>query len=205
MAGKNDNIEEGEMSKIEEGVATFNTHIENKNNNTSCCSSASTVPITQKVPLYILAQLIGSSLASLTLSLMMDVTPKAYFGTLPVGSNVQSLVAEIIISFLLMFVISGAVTDNRAIGELGGIAVGMTIMLNVFVAGPISGASMNPARSIGPAIVKNVYKGIWVYTAGPIIGAIAGGFVYNLLRPTHKPLSDDLIKTASSNFLKTTS
>ncbi|KAK1592194.1 hypothetical protein Q3G72_021015 [Acer saccharum] len=279
MAGKNDNIEEGEMSKIEEGVATFNTHLENKNNNTSCCSSASIVPITQKfiaeligtyfvifagcgavavnkiygsvtfpgvcvtwglivmvmiysvghisgahfnpavtftlaifkrfpwfeVPLYIIAQLIGSSLASLTLSLMMDVTPRAYFGTLPVGSNVQSLVAEIIISFLLMFVISGAVTDNRAIGELGGIAVGMTIMLNVFVAGPISGASMNPARSIGPAIVKNVYKGIWVYIAGPIIGAIAGGFAYNLLRSTHKPLSDDLTKAASSNFLKTAS
>ncbi|KAK2652427.1 hypothetical protein Ddye_012283 [Dipteronia dyeriana] len=267
------------MSKIEEGVATFNTHVENENNNTSCCSSASIVPITQKliaeligmyfvifagcgavavnkiygsvtfpavcvtwglivmvmiysvghisgahfnpavtitlaifkrfpwfqVPWYIIAQLIGSILASLTLSLMMDVTPKAYFGTLPVGSNVQSLVAEIIISFLLMFVISGVVTDNRAIGELGGIAVGMTIMLNAFVAGPISGASMNPARSIGPAIVKNVYQGIWVYIAGPIIGAIAGGFAYNLLRSTHKPLSNELTQTASSNFLKTTS
>lgn len=65
--------------------------------------------------MYIVAQVVGSLLASGTLSLMLDVTPQAYFGTVPVGSNAQSFVAEIIISFLLMFVISGAVTDDRAV------------------------------------------------------------------------------------------
>ncbi|KAF3444354.1 hypothetical protein FNV43_RR14045 [Rhamnella rubrinervis] len=115
-----------------------------------------------EVPVYIAAQLMGSILASGTLALLFEITPKAYFGTVPVGSNAQSLVLEIIISFLLMFVISGVSTDNRAIGEMAGIAVGMTILLNVFVAGRISGASMNPARSIGPAIVKHVYKGLWI-------------------------------------------
>ncbi|KDP22646.1 hypothetical protein JCGZ_02488 [Jatropha curcas] len=145
----------------------------------------------REVPLYIVAQVIGSILASGTLALLFDITPMAYFGTLPVGSNVQSLVIEIIITFLLMFVVSGVNTDDRAVGDLGGIAVGMTILLNVFVAGPVSGASMNPARSLGPAIVKHTYKGLWVYIAGPIVGAIAGAFAYNLLRSTDKPLDDE--------------
>ncbi|KAH7848073.1 hypothetical protein Vadar_033520 [Vaccinium darrowii] len=129
----------------------------------------------REVPIYVGAQFVGSILASGVLCLMFDVTSKAYFGTVPVGSDRQSLGIEIIITFFLMFVISGVATDNRAIGELAGLAVGSTIMLNVFVAGPISGASMNPARSIGPAIVKHVYKGLWVYIVGPLLGAIAGG------------------------------
>ncbi|EOY03981.1 hypothetical protein QUC31_017479 [Theobroma cacao] len=149
----------------------------------------------KQVPVYVAGQLMGSILASATLALVLDVTPSAYFGTVPVGSNAQSFSVEIIISFLLMFVISGATTDNRAVGELGGIAVGMTIMLNVFVAGPISGASMNPARSIGPALVKHVYKGLWLYIFGPIIGTIAGAFIYNLMRFTDKSLRDLTIRS----------
>ncbi|XP_027077639.1 probable aquaporin NIP-type [Coffea arabica] len=146
----------------------------------------------REVPLYILAQLMGSTLASCTLALMFDVASDDYFGTVPAGSDGQSLAIEIIISFLLMFVISGVATDSRAIGNLAGITVGMTIMLNVFVAGPVSGASMNPARSFGPAIVKHVYKGLWVYIVGPIIGTILGAFVYNLIRYTDKPLEEHL-------------
>uniref|UniRef100_A0A5B7BSB8 Putative aquaporin NIP-type n=1 Tax=Davidia involucrata TaxID=16924 RepID=A0A5B7BSB8_DAVIN len=155
-----------------------------------------------QVPLYIAAQLMGSILGSGTLSLVFDLTPEAFFGTVPAGSDGQALVIEIIISFLLMFVISGVATDNRAIGELAGIAVGMTIMLNVFVAGPITGASMNPARSIGPAVVRHVYKGLWVYIVGPVIGTIAGAFAYNLIRFTDKPLREI---TKSSSFLKSVS
>ncbi|GAV73130.1 MIP domain-containing protein [Cephalotus follicularis] len=152
-----------------------------------------------QVPLYIVAQLMGSILASGTLALALDVTPNAYFGTVPVGSDGQSLVMEIVITFLLLFVISGVGTDDRAVGELNGIAIGMTILLNVFVAGPVSGASMNPARSIGPAIVKHVFDGLWVYVVGPIIGAIAGAFAYNLIRFTDKPLGE---LTRSRSFLK---
>ncbi|KAF8050469.1 hypothetical protein N665_1961s0001 [Sinapis alba] len=152
-----------------------------------------------QVPSYIGAQLAGSLLASLTLRLMFKVTPEAFFGTTPADSVARALVSEIIISFLLMFVISGVATDSRAIGELAGIAVGMTIILNVFVAGPISGASMNPARSVGPAIVMGVYKGIWIYIVGPIIGIVAGGFVYNFIRFTDKPLGE---LTKSSSFLR---
>ncbi|THG16796.1 hypothetical protein TEA_022005 [Camellia sinensis var. sinensis] len=200
-----------------------------------------------EVPLYIAAQLMGSVLGSCTLSLIFEVTSEAYFGTVPAGSNLQSFVLEFIISFLLMFVISGVATDNRSVGELAGIAVGMTITLNVFVAGvlsldwflanlgssasrcycflsganlvgivkasgdafalpslliPISGASMNPARSIGPAIVNHVYKGLWVYIIGPPCGTIAGGFTYNLIRFTDRPLRE---LTKSSSFLRSLS
>ncbi|KAG6715262.1 hypothetical protein I3842_05G242200 [Carya illinoinensis] len=89
----------------------------------------------KQVPLYIFAQMLGSALGSATLCALFPIDKKSFFGTVPVGSNLQSLLLEIIISFLLMFVISGVSTDNRAIGELAGIAVGMTITLNVFVAG----------------------------------------------------------------------
>ncbi|CAH9086887.1 unnamed protein product [Cuscuta epithymum] len=101
-------------------------------------SPTSAVTIIQKVPLYIIAQLAGSILGSGTLALMFEVTPEAYFGTLPAGSNWQSFAIEIVISFLLMFVISGTSTDDRAtttVGPLGGVVTGMTIALNVFVAG----------------------------------------------------------------------
>nr|DAD35661.1 TPA_asm: hypothetical protein HUJ06_006301 [Nelumbo nucifera] len=149
-----------------------------------------------QVPIYVMAQVVGSTFGSATLYLLFPVKPKDYFGTLPVGSDIQSLVLEIIISYLLMFVISGVATDDRAIGELAGIAIGMTILLNVVIAGPVSGASMNPARSLGPAIVMHQYKSIWVYIVGPIVGTIAGAFSYNLIRFTDKPLHE-LTRTGS--------
>ena len=156
----------------------------------------------KQVPLYIVAQLVGSLLASATLCLLFEVKTEDFFGTIPVGSNIQSLGLEFLISFLLMFVISGVATDSRSIGELAGIAVGMTILMNVLFAGPVSGASMNPARSIGPAIVMHKYKGLWVYIIGPLFGTIAGGFAYNLIRFTDKPLRE---LTSSGSFLKSIS
>ncbi|XP_004298464.1 PREDICTED: probable aquaporin NIP-type [Fragaria vesca subsp. vesca] len=153
----------------------------------------------KQVPLYIVAQLIGSLLASGTLCLVFTVHTDEFFGTVPVGSYRQSLVIEIIASFLLMFVISGVATDNRAIGELAGIAIGMTILVDVFVCGPVSGASMNPARSIGPAVIMKIYKGLWIYIVGPIIGTMLGGLAYNLIRFTDKPLRE-ITKSASMSI-----
>ncbi|XP_057522760.1 probable aquaporin NIP-type [Amaranthus tricolor] len=134
------------------------------------------------VPLYIVAQMLGSILASFTLSLLLDVPQEAYFGTVPSGSDAQSLVMEIIISFILMFVIFGTAFDERAHNQFAGVAIGMTILMNALIAGTISGASMNPARSIGPALVMQVYKGLWIYVVGPTIGCILGGIAYNIMR-----------------------
>ncbi|WJX44468.1 hypothetical protein P8452_31437 [Trifolium repens] len=153
----------------------------------------------KQVPLYLVAQVVGSVLASGTLYLLFDVDEETFFGTTPAGSNMQSLVFEILTSFLLMFVVSAVSTDNRAIGELAGIAVGMTIVVDVFIAGPVSGASMNPARTLGPAVVMHIYKGFWVYVLGPFIGAILGASAYNLIRFTDKPLRE---LSQSASFLR---
>lgn len=153
----------------------------------------------KQVPAYIAAQVLGSTLASGTLRLIFNGHQNRFAGTLPAGSNMQSFVLEFIITFYLMFVISGVATDNRAIGELAGLAVGSTVLLNVMIAGPISGASMNPARSLGPAIVHSEYRGIWIYIVAPILGAVLGAWVYNVIRFTDKPVRE-IIKTGS--FLK---
>ncbi|PIA33884.1 hypothetical protein AQUCO_03900024v1 [Aquilegia coerulea] len=153
----------------------------------------------KQVPAYVAAQLVGSTLASGALRILFGDKHELFAGTMPAGSVLQSLAIEFIISFYLMFVISGVATDNRAIGELAGLAVGATVLLNVLFAGPISGASMNPARSLGPAVVSNRYERIWIYIAGPVCGTISGAWAYNTIRFTDKPLREI---TGSGSFLK---
>ncbi|KAJ4981504.1 hypothetical protein NE237_032341 [Protea cynaroides] len=153
----------------------------------------------KQVPAYAITQLLGSILASGTLRLLYGGEENHFFGTTPTGSKMQSFVLEFIISFYLMFVISAVSTDNRAIGELAGLVVGANILLDVIFAGLISGSSMNPARSLGPAIVWNRYKSIWVYIVAPICGTVCGAWAYNILRFTDKPLSEI---TRSGTFLK---
>ncbi|PON58289.1 Major intrinsic protein [Trema orientale] len=155
----------------------------------------------KQAPAYIAAQVVGSTLASGTLRLLFTGKQDHFLGTMPAGSDMQSFVIEFIITFYLMFVVSGVATDNRAVGQLAGLAIGSTVLLNVLFAGPISGASMNPARSLGPAIVWKKYKGLWIYLVSPTLGAIAGVWAYNLVRFTDKPLRE--IKTSSCSFLKT--
>ncbi|XP_057739194.1 nodulin-26-like isoform X1 [Arachis stenosperma] len=152
-----------------------------------------------QVPAYIFSQVLGSTLASGALRLLFTGKDNQFPGTVPSVTHVQALVIEFIITFFLMFVISGVATDNRAIGELAGLAVGSTILLNVLVAGPLTGASMNPARSLGPAIVHSEYRGIWVYLVSPIVGAVAGAWTYNFVRYTKKPVREI---TKSASFFK---
>ncbi|EPS64646.1 hypothetical protein M569_10132, partial [Genlisea aurea] len=153
----------------------------------------------KEAPIYIVAQLMAATLASFTLDSMFPVTEDSFYGTLPAGSAGQSLAVEIFMSFLLMFVISGSGTDTRSIGDSNGVVVGMTIMLNCLAFGAVSGASMNPARSIGPAIARHEFRALWVYVVGPIAGMITGAFAYNMLRETDKPLRQ---LTRSRSFLK---
>nr|XP_016487106.1 PREDICTED: aquaporin NIP1-1-like [Nicotiana tabacum] len=92
-----------------------------------------------------------------------------------------------------MFAVAGIATDNRAVVELSGLVIGAVATINSIVAGTISGASMNPARSLGPAIVSNCYEKLWLYMLGPIAGATAGIWFYNAMRFTIKP-SDEVTK-----------
>jgi len=135
----------------------------------------------RRVPLYWLAQLAGATLAALLLhALFGDV---AHVGTtLPGHGAGQSLILEAVMTFFLMFVIMAVATDNRAAGEAAALAIGGTILLDALFGGPISGASMNPARSFGPALMSNTWTNYWVYVLGPVIGALLGAFTYELAR-----------------------
>ncbi|KAK6131137.1 hypothetical protein DH2020_035120 [Rehmannia glutinosa] len=98
-------------------------------------------------------------------------------------TDVEALLWNFIITFILMFTISGVASDDKANIELCGVAIGGTLLFNVLIAGPITGASMNPTRSLGPAVVSGVYKNQWVYVVAPILGAMAASLIYSLLRP----------------------
>src|SRR5579859_5516886 len=132
---------------------------------------------------YWAAQCVGATLAALCLRLLLgDV---ASLGTaLPMGNGGawQSFGLETVLTFFLMVVIMAMATDTRAVGQAAALAIGATVMLEALFAGPISGASMNPARSLGPALVSWTWTDQWVYLAGPLLGAVAGALVYQYVR-----------------------
>jgi aquaporin NIP len=102
--------------------------------------------------------------------------------TLPSGSQGQSFLWELVLTFFLMFVIMAVATDTRAVGEAAAIAIGATVGLDAMAGGPNSGASMNPARSIGPAIVSGDLHALWLYIVAPLTGAALGAIVYQFVR-----------------------
>jgi MIP family channel proteins len=102
--------------------------------------------------------------------------------TLPSGSQGQSFLWELVLTFFLMFVIMAVATDTRAVGEAAAIAVGGTVGLDAMFGGPISGASMNPARSIGPALVSGNLHTLWLYIVAPICGASLAALAYQFVR-----------------------
>jgi MIP family channel proteins len=127
------------------------------------------------------AQLAGATLAALTLRLLFGQT--AHLGaTLPRGPAWQSLILEGILTFFLMFVIMAMATDSRAVGQSAALAIGATVGLEALFAGPISGASMNPARSFGPALVSGLFTHHWIYWVGPLLGALLGAVTYERLK-----------------------
>jgi MIP family channel proteins len=102
--------------------------------------------------------------------------------TLPAGSEGQSFLWELVLSAILMFVIMAVATDTRAVGEAAAIAIGGTIGLDALVGGPISGASMNPMRSMGPAFVSGDLHSLWLYIVAPVVGTSIGAVLYQFIR-----------------------
>ena len=131
--------------------------------------------------LYWCAQVAGALLAAALIRASLGTD--AHLGaTLPSGSQGQSFVWELVLTFFLMFVIMAVATDTRAVGEAAAIAIGGTVGLDAMFGGPISGASMNPARSIGPAVVGGDLHALWIYIAAPLIGAALGALTYQFVR-----------------------
>jgi aquaporin NIP len=102
--------------------------------------------------------------------------------TLPSGSQGQSFLWELIMTAFLLFVILAVATDTRAVGEAAAIAIGGTIGLDAMFGGPISGASMNPMRSLGPALVSGDFHALWLYIAAPLAGGSIGALLYQVVR-----------------------
>lgn len=137
-------------------------------------------PLNQVFP-YILSQAVGAFIASLTLKFLF--TGNEFLGaTMPAGTDLQSFVLELILTFFLMLVIINVATGSKEQGMFAGLAIGSTVLLEAMFAGPICGASMNPIRSISPAVVSGHLEHLWIYLTAPTIGAVLAIFVWRFIR-----------------------
>ena len=131
---------------------------------------------------YIPAQFFGAVAGALALRLVWDGTPANLGATVPTVDTGSALAYETILTAFLMFVIMAVATDTRAVGAAAAIAVGGTVGLDALVGGGVTGASMNPARSFGPALVANQWTDFWIYIVGPLAGALIGALLYLAVR-----------------------
>jgi len=131
---------------------------------------------------YVIAQVAGALLASAALRVIFG--NRASLGaSLPAGPELQSFALELVLTAMLMFVILNVSTGPKEVGVVAGIAVGGVIGLEAMFAGPICGASMNPARSLAPALVSGNVRSLWIYVAAPLIGAAIAVPCWRLTRP----------------------
>lgn len=129
---------------------------------------------------YLVAQIAGAILASFTLFFLFE-SHETYGATLPAFGVMQTFVLEIILTYFLMLVIL-FVSQNKAVSQFTALAVGMTVMLEAMFAGPITGASMNPARSLAPALASGNLTHLWIYIVAPIIGALLASGTWFLMK-----------------------
>jgi aquaporin Z len=133
---------------------------------------------------YIVAQLLGAIVAAgaLKLAFAAEAVDKVKLGTPVLGSGVsvgQGILVEAILTFFLMFAVFGNAVDPRSSKALPGLMIGLIITMDILAGGGLTGAAMNPARSIGPEIVQGVWDGWWIYWVGPVVGAVAAAVLYN--------------------------
>jgi aquaporin NIP len=102
---------------------------------------------------------------------------------IPAGNDLQSFVLEFILTFLLMLVIINVAQGSKEQGMFAGLAIGAVVLFEAMFAGPISGASMNPARSFGPALISGHFEHLWIYMTAPILGAFSAIIIYQFLKP----------------------
>ena len=131
--------------------------------------AARRLPLRDVAP-YVASQCAGAAVASATLRVLFR--EHATLGaTAPAGGVPESFLLEIVVTFFLMFVILGVTSGSKEEGALAGLAIGATVALAALFAGPISGASMNPARSLGPALLSGSFATLWIYLTAPVVGA----------------------------------
>jgi MIP family channel proteins len=131
---------------------------------------------------YIPAQAAGAVAAALVLRAAWPGSPAHLGATLPSVGVWTAVLYEVVLTALLMFVIMAVATDARAVGAAAAIAIGGVIGLDALFGGPVTGASMNPARSFGPALVADEWHDLWIYVVAPILGSCLGALAYQLVR-----------------------
>lgn len=132
---------------------------------------------------YWCAQLIGAFSAMTALTVLLPAG-KSFGETVPAVGLWQALGWEIILTFFLMFVIVAVATDTSAVGTMAGAAIGGVVMMDAFVGGPVTGASLNPARSLAPAFFAGRLEVMWIYILGPCLGAVLAALLYERIRNT---------------------
>ena len=142
---------------------------------------------TAKAVGYIAAQLTGAVLAGLAIIAVVGHQGNAGATTPHINGAHAALVSEVILTFFLAFVVLAVATDDRAQGAFAAIAVGGYVGFAATGWGPVANASMNPARTFGPAVAANVWEAHWVYWVGPVVGALLAATVYEVLREPHSP------------------
>jgi aquaporin Z len=130
---------------------------------------------------YLVSQCIGAVIASFVLRFLFPKN-EMLGGTAPTGDALQSFVIETIMTFILMFVIFSVATGSKEKGIMAGVAIGAVIVFEILFAGPISGASMNPARSLGPALVSRKVDTLWIYLTAPVLGAVLAVGAWHCVR-----------------------
>lgn len=135
----------------------------------------------REIPRYLLSQFIGAVFASLLLRMMF---PNAVLlgATLPSGGVWQSFVMEAVLSFLLMMVILQVANGSKEQGLFAGIAIGSVVLLEAMFAGPVSGASMNPVRSLAPALVSGHLQHLWIYLTAPFFGMAIASYLHKAIK-----------------------
>ena len=130
---------------------------------------------------YWLAQTSGAFFAILILTFILP-GGQEFGATLPSVSPLQAFVWEAVLTFFLMFVIISVATDTRAVGTMAGVAIGAAVTVCAFIGGPVTGASMNPARSLAPAFFQHQTHGLWIYLTAPFAGAVIAALTYEAIR-----------------------
>ncbi|KAF3320401.1 aquaporin NIP2-1 [Carex littledalei] len=152
-----------------------------------------------QVPFYWAAQFTGGISAAFVLREVLH--PITDIGTtIPSGADWRAFLTEIIVTFNMIFVTFAVATDTRAVGELAGMAVGSSVCITSIFAGAISGGSMNPVRTLAPALASSIYKGLWVYFLAPPIGTLLGGGAYTLIKLQDKPMGSSLGGSSSQKL-----
>jgi len=129
------------------------------------------------VPLHVVAQLVGASLGALVLKYTL-AHGNMLGMTLPSISLGKAFLVEAVLTAFLMFVVMGAATDPRASTQFAAVAIAAVIIVDILVGGAVTGGSMNPARSFGPALVMMRFQHLWLYCTAPVVGALIGAFLY---------------------------